>query len=196
MEITLSNIAHQFAQTVMILTLPNGDTSTVELDTIRTILEDQQSQYKPNGSYEQVAQIIEENSMISKLDILNFWEQVAFGWVVGCTQMGYDSFALHSPHKGLYALAPAYDLSVTAITNPQSADSLPLTVNRKSRSVTRTDFETAMKQSGLRAKIVNGIFTRFIDALDKWCDIIDSSQLDEETKTQYKEFLRGRVAGL
>ncbi len=180
-----SQITTQLAQTVMILTAQ----ATEEYDTMRMIMEEEE--YRSNGSYEQIAQIVEQYSMIAKLDILNFWEQLTFGWVVGCSQMGYDSFALHSPHKGLYALSPAFDLNVEF-----SEDELQLTLNKKRREITHADFEVAMKSSGLRAKIINGIFSRFAEALPKWHEIVNNSTLPDEVKVQYNDLLTSRILRL
>ncbi len=169
-----------------------------EVDTIRLILDEEAEIYRSNGSYEQIAQIIEEHSTISKLDVLNFWEQLAFGWVAGCSQMDSLSFALYQPHRGLYTLAPAYNLLATAILNPTpgEGDELKLTLNRKRRNIARTDFEAAMKRSGIKERAIKGMFARFVGAQDIWSQIIDNSFIDEELKTKYKTFLRTQLAKL
>ncbi|MFI3302816.1 MAG: hypothetical protein SNI18_06595 [Rikenellaceae bacterium] len=176
------DLISQLAQSVLILC---ADSAEVERDTMRLIIEEEGE--CPNGSYEQVVEIVEECSMVSKLDVLTLWEQIAFGWVVGL-QMGYDDFALYAPHKGLYNLSPIYSFDVD-----MDCEELPLTLNRKCKGLTRSDFESAMKRSGLRAKIINGVFSRFADALPKWHDTIDTSEFAEEFKTKYKEFLSARV---
>ncbi len=172
----------QLAQNVMILCTDSAD---VERDTVRLVIEEEGE--CPNGSYEQVAEIVEECSMIAKLDVLTLWEQIAFAWVVGL-QMDYDDFALYAPHKGLYALSPifSYDIDI-------DCEESPLTLNRKDKKLTRSDFEAAMKRSGLRAKMINGIFSRLVEAEPKWCEAVDSSALPEEFKARYKAFLSGRI---
>ncbi|MFR9603207.1 MAG: HipA domain-containing protein [Rikenellaceae bacterium] len=169
-----------------------------DVDTIRLILDEEADTYRDNGSYEQIAQIVEEHSTISKLDVLNFWEQLAFGWVAGCSELGAESFALYQPHRGLYTLAPAFDLIATAVLNPnpQEHNELKLTLNRKHRNITRSDFEAAMKKSGIKAKIINGLFARFVEAKNVWFEIIDNSFVDEELKAKYKSLLSSNISKL
>ncbi len=185
---TLEILTTELAQAAMILTL-SPTQREVERDTMRTIMEED---YHPDGSYEQIAQVVEQSSMIAKLDLLNFWEQLAFGWVVGCESMGYDDFALYAPHRGLYALSPIFSLCVSLSAD----DELPLSLNGKRRGVTRADFEVAMKRSGVRAKIINNLFARFVEALPKWCAIIEESQLSDVEKSQYKAFLTAQVKSI
>lgn len=171
----------KLAQRVMILTCVDEQQ---QRDTMRVIVED----YGANGSYEQIVQIVEECSMVAKLDVINFWEQLAFGWAVGMP-MGYDDFAMYAPHRGLYALSPIFSFDVAT-----ECEQLPLTLGGKCKGLTRSDFEVSMKRSGLRAKIINGLFTRLCEALPAWLEIVDSAEeLTSEQRAQYKAFLTSRI---
>ncbi len=167
------------------------DVSDCEVDTMRLIFEEEES--TPNGSYEQIAEIIANNSTISRLDVLNFWEQVAFSWVSGCSSMGYLNFAMYQPNRGIYSLTPAFDLVSTATLSEAGGDELALSVNRKRRGISYCDFEVAMKRSGLKEKIIKGLFARFASTYDLWCEMIDSSLIEEELKLRYKGYIKERI---
>ncbi|MFI3291929.1 MAG: HipA domain-containing protein [Rikenellaceae bacterium] len=220
----LRELTMQLASSVAVLTLPHelyrtddggmiyGEKS-IDKDSMRMIMDEEE--YRANGSYEQIADLVAEVSTISKLDVLNFWEQVIFCWVAGCSDMGHLQFSMHEPHRGLYALTPASEFLPMAIIRSQgegaqnegmenedmadkgmTGKDMALTINRKRHNITRQDFETAMKQSGLKAKIINGIFARYTAILPTWNEIIDSSYIGEELIINYKEFVAKRVGSL
>ncbi len=212
----LADLTLRLAQAVAILTVPHtlvkGDDGTLsaltkrldvglsgedcDVDTMRLILDEESDAYRNNGSYEQIIQIIEDHSTVAKLDILNFWEQLAFAWVVGCDEMGLLSFSLYQPHRGLYSLAPAYDMCATAVlhnTEEGRPDDLKLTLNRKRNNITRADFEVPMKRSGLKERAIKGVFNRFVESQDRWCEIIDNSFISDDLKTRLKEFIASRI---
>ncbi len=67
------------------------------------------TEQKYQGSYEMIARIIEKYSSAPGLDIVNFWEQVLFSWIVGNADMHLKNFSLYSKTKGKYMLTPTYD---------------------------------------------------------------------------------------
>ncbi len=170
------------------------DTGDCEVDTLRLIMDEEE--YRSNGSYEQISEIIDNHSTIAKLDVLNFWEQVAFAWVAGCNEMGHLNFAMYQPHRGIYSLTPAFDLVATSILDNSPTDELALSINRKRRNITRQDFEVAMKGSGIKDKMINSIFARFIAAQESWHSLIESSYIDSELKLRYREFIDRNIEAI
>ncbi len=200
----LRDLTMRLASCVAVLTLPHSLVraedggllyieKSVDKESIRMIMDEED--YRANGSCEQVADMIEAISTISKLDVLNFWEQVVFCWVAGCSSMGLLDFSMHEAHRGLYALTPASEFIASAIVSPHD-DEIALTINRKRKGITRIDLEAAMKHSGIKAKIINGIFARYIAIIPIWSEIIDSSHIGEELKDRYKTFLLERIEKL
>lgn len=147
------------------------------------------TEYKYNGSYEQIAKIINKYSSVPALDLVNFWEQVVFSWITGNADMHLKNFSLYSVRKGEYLLVPAYDMLSTAIVMPEDKEELALTLNGKKCKIKKSDFVAAMQSSGLNGKVVNNIFNKFINCEHRWMEFIDISFLPDEMKVAYKQLI-------
>ncbi len=156
-------------------------------------LSERLTEYKYKGSYEQIARLILKYSTTPKLDVVNYWEQVLFSWIVGNADMHLKNYSLlGSEHR----LSPAYDLVSTALVLPSDSEELALTLNGRKRRITRSDFERAMQGSEIEPKVADKIFMKFAKLVDKWGEMIDQSFLTEEMKEQYKAIIRERVERL
>lgn len=58
------------------------------------------TEHKYKGSYEQIAKAIQRFSAVPKLDMVNYWEQVVFSWIMGNANMHLKNFSLYSKEKG------------------------------------------------------------------------------------------------
>lgn len=159
-------------------------------------LSERLTEYKYNGSYEQIAKIILQYATTPKLDVVNFWEQVVFSWITGNADMHLKNFSLYSIRKGSYALTPAYDMVSTALVMPEDEEELALTLNSKKRKIKRSDFEVAMRGNGLEDKIMEKMFAKFEKATEKWFDFIDISFLPDDMKVRYKQIIAEKMASL
>lgn len=156
-------------------------------------LSERLTEYKYNGSYEQIAKLILQYSSAPKLDAVNFWEQVVFSWITGNADMHLKNFSLYSPRKGHYLLTPGYDMVSTALVMPEDKEELALSINGKKRKIKRSDFEFAMCGSGLEQKIIDNLFAKFIKVADKWFEFIEVSFLTGEMKEQYKLIIQKKL---
>ena len=147
------------------------------------------TEYKYKGSYEQIAKAIQKYSSVPKLDLVNYWEQVLFSWITGNADMHLKNFSLYSLRKGIYALAPAYDLLSTALVMPEDTEELALTLNGKKRKIKTTDFIEVMRASGLEEKVITNLFNKFLKVQDKWMEFIDISFLPDDMKDSYKNLI-------
>lgn len=154
------------------------------------------TEHKYKGSYEQIAKAIQQHSSVSKLDIINFWEQVLFSWITGNADMHLKNFSLYSREKGTYELTPAYDMLSTALVMPEDTEELALTLNGKKRRIKKTDFIASMKASTIEEKVIENIFRKFLKAQNKWMEFIDTSFLPEEMKEQYKKLISSRIEAI
>ena len=143
------------------------------------------TEYKYKGSYEQIAKTIRHYSSHPQLDLVNFWEIVAFSWLTGNADMHLKNFSLFNPGMG-YSLTPAYDLLSTALVMPEDTEELALTLNGKKRKIRLSDFEAAMLASGLSEKVIANMEKKFRKALPKWFETIDASFLSDKMKKTYK----------
>lgn len=156
-------------------------------------LSERLTEYKYKGSYEQIAKLILKYSSTPKLDVVNFWEQVLFSWLVGNADMHLKNYSLYSLIKGEYRLSPAYDLVSTALVLPQDTEELALTLNGRKRKIARSDFERAMQGSDIDPKVAAKIFVKFTKLVAKWNDMIDRSFLTPEMKDRYKAIIKERI---
>lgn len=154
------------------------------------------TEQKYQGSYELIAKLIDRYSSVPKLDIVNFWEQVVFSWIVGNADMHLKNFSLYSEKVGKYVLTPTYDQVSTAIVMPEDSDQLALPLNGFQKKLLSMDFAQAMEQSGLNKQMVRRIFNRFIPLKEKWFACIDASFVSEQQKTQFKELISNRIETL
>ncbi|WP_289182168.1 HipA domain-containing protein [Alistipes sp. UBA6068] len=159
-------------------------------------LSERLTEHKYKGSYEQIAKTILRYSSAPKLDVVNFWEQVLFSWLTGNADMHLKNFSLYSRNQGVYGLTPAYDLLSTALVLPEDPEELALTLNGRKRKLRRNDFVQAMTASGMDEKVIDNLFKKFIKAIPKWGEWIDTSFLPEEMKGKYKTLIEEKIERL
>ena len=151
------------------------------------------TEHKYKGSYEQIAKAIQRFSAVPKLDMVNYWEQVVFSWIMGNADMHLKNFSLYSKEKGKYVLTPAYDMLSTALVMPEDTEELALTLNGKKRKIKRADFVASMQALELGNKITENIFNKFVKAKDKWFEFIDLSFLPDEMKEAFKAIIAEKL---
>lgn len=150
------------------------------------------TEQKYKGSYEQIAKAIHKYSSAPNLDLVNFFEQVIFSWIVGNADMHLKNYSLYKQPDG-YRLTPAYDLLNTKIVMPSDTEELALSLNGKKKKLTRTHFETAMSNFGLHTKTIENIFQKFITVQPKWNDILDNSFLPPKMISSFKEQIQANL---
>ncbi len=200
----LEALAMRFAQSALILTVPNTlvpsadgtlryikkwDSSRQSIEQLVESLEGCEF----DGSFEMIAELVEDFSSIAKLDLVTLFEQLIMGWVVGCNTMGLSSFALTRPNAGVCSLAPIMALE------PQidsAGDELAVEVNGKRKNLRRADFESAMRFMGLKDRIIRITIEKIINAREQWAQIAESSPLEEETKSRFWALVCARLARL
>ena len=144
---------------------------------------------KYHGYYEQVAKTILKYSSNPGLDLVNFFEQVLFCFLTGNADMHLKNFSLIQEPGNGFLLSPAYDMVSTALVNPADDEDLALTLNGKKKKIKRADFEAAFRTLKLDVKQQVNIFQKMERAKDSWWKCIESSFLDEEYKSRYREII-------
>ncbi len=154
------------------------------------------TEQKYQGSYEMIAKLIERYSSVPKLDLVNYWEQVLFSWIMGNADMHLKNFSLISEKSGKYVLTPTYDQVSTAIVMPEDTEELALPLNGFQKKLMAMDFMQAMEATGLTKQIAQRVMSRFTALQDKWFACIDESFVSEQQKTQFKDLISQRLATL
>lgn len=70
---------------------------------------------------------------------------------------------------------------------PDDDEELALTLNGKKKRIKRSDFETAMRDSGMDEKAISNLFNKFSKAIPKWHDLIEDSFLSDKMKQAYRK---------
>ena len=159
-------------------------------------LSERLTEYKYKGSHEQVAKLISKYSSVPKLDLVKYWEQVLFSWLIGNADMHLKNYSLYAPVVCEYQLTPAYDLLSTALVIPEDTEELALTLCGKKRKLSRRYFLEAMAASGLDEKVCDNIFARFERILPEWEDFICKSFLPQDMQEGYIELINNRFIRL
>ncbi|MBR5727716.1 MAG: HipA domain-containing protein [Muribaculaceae bacterium] len=151
---------------------------------------------KYKSSHERIAKAIERYSSVPKLDLVKYWQQVVFSWIVGNADMHLKNYSLYAPDDEDYVLTPAYDLLSTALVLPQDPEELALTVSGKKRKLRHEDFVAAMTQSGLNEKVCQNIFKRFVNTRDAWHHCIRQSFLPDDKQEQFIALIDTRLQSI
>lgn len=154
------------------------------------------TEQKYQGSYEMITRLIRQYSSASNLDVVNYWEQVVFSWIVGNADMHLKNFSLFSEKPGKYVLTPTYDQVSTAIVIPEDTEELALSLNGYKKKLMRMDFMQAMEVTGVSTQVAERILNRFTSLPQKWFACIDDSFISDEQKIKFKALIQRRVEDL
>lgn len=151
---------------------------------------------KYKSSYEKIAKLIKLHSSAPMLDLVNFWEVVVFSWITGNSDMHLKNFSLISRMPGQYVLSQAYDLVNVHLVFPEDKEELALMLDGRKKNINKQNFVRAMASSGLKDKVMDNIFRKFLVSAPKWYDFIDNSFLPADLKEKYKEEIRANLGML
>ncbi len=159
-------------------------------------LAERQTEQKYQGSYELVASLVARYSSMPILDVVNYWEQVVFSWIVGNADMHLKNFSLLSTTPGQYGLSPTYDQLSTAIVMPEDTEELAMSLQGFKKKLMSFDFLHAMESTGVDKKVAQRILSHFHRFRSQWFACIDSSFVTEEQKKSFKELITERLERL
>lgn len=151
------------------------------------------TEQKYQGSHEMITLLIKKYSTAPMLDIVNYWQQVVFSWIVGNADMHLKNFSLIGDGKGLYSLAPTYDQVSTKLVMPEDTDELALPVNGFQKKILPMDLVQAMENTGVSNKVIERILKHFTLVTDKWNKYIDASFISESQKQTYKKIITKHI---
>ena len=154
------------------------------------------TEQKYQGSHEMITTIIKKYSSAPRLDIVNYWEQVIFSWIVGNADMHLKNFSLIGDGSGTYSLARAYDQVSTKLVMPEDTDELALPVNGFQKKILPMDLAQAMEATGVQGKVIERIMKRFAGLFDKWNKCIDASFITDTQKEAYKTIIKRHIDSL
>lgn len=149
---------------------------------------------KYHGSYEQIAKAIKKYSTNPGLDLVNFFEQVLFSFLIGNADMHLKNFSLINQPKLGSVLTPAYDMVSTVLVNPEDNEDMALTLNGKKKKIKRSDFNAAFDSLKLDPKQQENIFKKMEKAKSQWMEFIEISFISTDLKFTFKELIIERFS--
>ncbi len=157
-------------------------------------LTERMTEEKYRGSLEQVGKAIMKYSSNPGLDIIKFFEINLFAFITGNSDMHLKNFSLIYD-KGMYSLAPAYDLVSTRLHISEKYDNeeFALTMIGKKSQFTKNDFLKFAENLKIPKKSVSNIFTRFRKGYSQTEEFIKCSFLNEERKYKYIRLVSERA---
>ncbi len=150
------------------------------------------TEQKYRGSHEQIAKAIESYSINTQFDIITFYEQVVFSFLIGNSDMHLKNFSLIDDPKKGWSLAPAYDLVSTQLVLNETEE-LALALNGKKSRLKRIDFIQAMQKAHMNERMIENLFNRFEKAIPKWLNFIELSFLPNNQKEQLRQLIHKRA---
>jgi serine/threonine-protein kinase HipA len=148
---------------------------------------------KYRGSYEQIAKVIANFSIMPGLDVINFYEQVLFSFLTGNADMHLKNFSMIQSAEG-FRLSPGYDMLCTALVNPADREDMALNLNGKKRKIKKADFVAAFANAQLNEKQQANIFRKFERIRNAWIGFVQCSFMDNAFKEGYINILEEKFA--
>ena len=152
--------------------------------------------FKYTGSYEDVAQLLQQNVAAWQVEMARYFTLVVFNYLFSNGDAHLKNFSLQETPNGDYVLTPAYDLMNTAIhvndgdfalqdgLMPKSAYS---EVYAKTGHPCQDDFITFGTRIGVLPKKIAVVIDLFATEQSKVYKLIDASFLDDKVKRIYKQ---------
>lgn len=159
-------------------------------------LADKLTEYKYQGSYEQVATLIRQYSSNPGLDTVNFAEQILFCFLTGNSDMHLKNFSILQEGGNSFNLSPAYDMVATVLVHPSDKEDLALNLNGRKKRLKLRDFHSAFSTMKLTEVQQNNIISKMVAAKNTWFSCIESSFLSHEKKDAYQQLLEDRFKRL
>lgn len=159
------------------------------------------TQFKYNGSYEEIAKVIHQNVAAWMVDMERFFQLLVFNYIYANSDAHLKNFSLILDGHD-YRLAPAYDLLSTcmhicdddfALDGGLSHDIEKSDVYDRTGHPCRLDFERFAKKIGLIDKRSAKILDQFMLLPDEAINLIKHSYLTDKMKRSYARIVNERI---
>ena len=147
---------------------------------------------KYKGTMETLGKTIGELSANTLLDKLRFFELTVFNYIIGNNDMHLKNFSMWLSDQ-LWTLLPAYDLLNVKIILPKDKEDMALMLGGKKMNFSKGYFNRFGEVLKLNEKQINSVFKKLDTWLPKAIQLIDSSFLNDNNKTAYKNLITQRV---
>ncbi len=156
--------------------------------------------YKYDYSYEQIARLIKKYLPTYKLELIKFFKQVLFNYLIGNGDAHIKNFSVIQRETKEYTLSPVYDLLSSSIHIPnESRTALELFEEYETEAFIANgfysydDFIKFAYFIGVDEKIAIKIINEFISYEKKTLALLEQSFLSDDAKSRYEKLYLDRV---
>ncbi len=149
---------------------------------------------KYDGSLELCVRLLLKHATEPLVEINKLFQHALFGWWTGNGDMHLKNLSLMTHTDGTRKLTPAYDLVCTRLLIPD--DEMALRMLGKRKEIRRKNWIAFGKYCKLPERTVERLVRSQVDALEPAIELIQSSFLDDEQKSNYAKILRKNTAVL
>jgi serine/threonine-protein kinase HipA len=150
---------------------------------------------KYKGSCENIGKLLLRFSVYPGLDVVDFFERVAFNYLVGNSDMHLKNYSLIETPAGL-RLSPAYDLLSTVLALPEDSEESALTINGKKNRLRKDDFLSLAGRLSIPDAALRRILEKFHSREKEMLAVIDTGRLPPEMKTSLASLVSDRLRGI
>ncbi len=151
---------------------------------------------KYKGSYEQCAKIIQQYSSQPGLDISELFYRLVFCFITGNSDMHLKNFSLIQSSLGSWVLSPAYDLLPVNLIMAEDTEETALTLNGKKSRVTRKDFLSFAKNTGIPQAASEKMIARLLDKKSAFLRFARTPLLPRKMQEQFAKLIEDRCERL
>lgn len=151
------------------------------------------TEHKYRGSYEKVGKTIAQYSTQSGLDVLRYFELIAYNFVIGNADMHLKNFSMLEKEDGSFSLSPAYDLVSTILVIKNENEQTSLTLNGRKNRITKRDFDTFGIRLGLNEKQLQHWYQSLLKKLKPALWWVNNSFLPKEQKDLLVTVVSNRI---
>jgi len=144
------------------------------------------------GTMESLGKTIGELSENTLFDKVRFFEATVFNYIIGNNDMHLKNYSMFLSDMG-WVLAPFYDLLNVKIILPKDKEDTALLLGGKKENFNKEYFDRFGIVLKLNAKQLNAVYKKLERWLPEAHQLIESSFLDPERKSAYRELIDKRT---
>lgn len=161
-------------------------------------LSGRQTNDKYHGSYERCSKLVFKYSSRVMIDITELFIRIVFSYLVGNSDMHLKNISLieTSERSSEYILSDAYDLLPVNIILPSDKEELALTINGKTRNLTRKDFLVLAQYFKLDKKVAERMIQKLLSRTDDLINLTNESLISSDMKEKMVDLIKTRASVL
>jgi serine/threonine-protein kinase HipA len=156
-------------------------------------LSEERPKDKYNGSAESCVRVLSKYASEPLIEVRKLFKLFLFSWWIANGDQHLKNLSVLITPEGVCRLTPAYDLVSTRLAIPSERD-MSLTIDDKKTKLTRKSWMTFASYCKIPKKAAESLITDQIKAREPAIELIRSSFLPDELKSQFAEIINVNTA--